>query len=70
MKIFYVSFGLGSILRGYHAVFEAKDEDIVRAYCNKHFRSLWSNVYSSEPTHSKPLRDEHEVLFYNQAEHV
>lgn len=65
-----MTFGMGTILRGYHAIFEANSEDIVRAYCKKHFRGLWSNVYTHEPKGSKLLRPEPESLFYASAEHV
>lgn len=70
MNRFYVSFGMGNILRGYHALFEAKSEDIVRAYCNKHLRGLWANVYTYEPNGSKLLRPEPEQLFYASAKHI
>lgn len=70
MNRYYVSFGLGSILRGYYAIFEAANRDIVVAYVNKHLRGLWSNVYDTAPTKMKALPEEPEQLFYASAEHV
>lgn len=70
MKRFYVTFGMGGILRGYHAIFEASSIDIIHAYCNKHFKGLWSNVYEKEPDTSKRLREEPEMLWYGKADHV
>ncbi len=70
MKRFYVTFGMGSLLRGYHCIFEAMSEDIVRVYMNKKAKIAWSNIYTEEPNHSKALRPEPESLFYENARHI
>lgn len=70
MKRFYVTFG--GLFYGYHAIFEAKDESIVRAWMHKRSgaQGVWSSVYDTPPNNSKALRDEPEVLCYEKAEHV
>lgn len=70
MKTFYVTFGMGSLLRGYHAKFSAMNEDIVRAYMNKKARIPWSAIYPTKPAGSKALQRAPEVLFYQDAAHV
>lgn len=69
MTSYFVSFGLGTILRGYMQEFIAVNEDVVRAYCNRHFKGLWSSVYDSPPSGCKPLQRP-ESLHYSEAGHV
>lgn len=69
LKTFYVSFGLGSILRNHHVAIEAYDEEIVRAWMRKQ-KLPWSNVYEVEPVETKRLNGKAEVLWYQDARHV
>ena len=70
MKIYYVTFGMGSQLGGYHATFQAHSEEIVAAFMQKNYRGLWSTIYQQPPNGSKPLRETPEPLFYQSAEHI
>lgn len=70
MKTFYVTFGLGTLMRGYYQEFSALNQAIVTAFCNKHYRGLWCAVYGEKPTRSRPLQDRPEELFYQDARHV
>jgi len=71
MKTFYVTFGMGSILRGYYAIFQAADRDIVAAYLNRKIGQRFSNITERVPIHGeKPLRDDPEVLCYSDASHI
>lgn len=70
MKKFYVTFGMGTIFRGYHAVFEALDAEIVRAFMNHKVKAPWSNIYDKKPKGSKALQAVPEVLCYQRAEDV
>lgn len=69
MRTFFVTFGMGTILRGYYQEFIAKDQCIVTAFCNKRYDGLWSSVYLLKPA-GKPLQDAPEVLCYEKAAHV
>lgn len=70
MKTFYVSFGLGTLLRDFYAVIEASEEGIVRAWMDKHYRRLWANIYDAPPAHGRPINKRPEQLHYLKAEHV
>lgn len=70
MKEFYVTFGMGSLLRGYHAVFQAKNEDIVRVFMKKKAQIPWSSIYTAAPKGSKPLQSLPEILHYEKAAHI
>lgn len=70
MKEFYVTFGMGSLLRGYHVVFQANSEEIVRVFMQKKVQIPWSSIYTTVPKGSKPLQPLPEVLCYEKAEHV
>lgn len=69
LKTYYVTFGMGSIFRGFHVAVEAFSEDIVRAYANKQ-NWPWSTCCDTEPQYTTRLRQEPERLFYSAAEHV
>ena len=70
MKKFYVTFGMGSLLRGYHATFEARDEEIVRAFMNRKAKMPWASIYESIPKGTRALQSRPEILCYDTAEHV
>ena len=70
MKKFFVTFGMGSLLRGYHAVFEARDEEIVRAFTNRKAKIPWASIYEQKPKGTKPLQSLPEILCYASAEHI
>lgn len=70
MKTFYVTFGCGTIFAGYYAVLEAKDENIARAFMNKHYRSIWSSIYTDQPKRSEPLKGKPTALYYSRMEDV
>jgi hypothetical protein len=69
MRNFYVTFGQGTLLRGYYQEFLAKDQCIVAAFCNKRMGGLWSSVYFTKPE-GRPLQDAPEALHYEKACHV
>src|SRR5262245_37765345 len=70
LEVYYVTFGMGTQLGGHHATYEAYSEEIVAAFCRKHFKGLWSTIYRYPPTASKALREKPEQLFYASPEHV
>lgn len=70
MTIFYVTFGVGTILRGYHAAFHALNEDIVHAFMKRKAKLPYCAVYDRAPKGTKPLQDEPELLCYQDAAHV
>lgn len=70
MKLFYVTFGMGTIFGGWYAKLEARDENIVRAFMNKRYHGNWSNIYTEVPKYSKPLNDRPTVLAYSRWEDV
>lgn len=70
MKIFYVTFGMGTILRGYYLPVLARDRDIVAAWLDRKEQIRWSNIVEEKPQHSEPLRTAPEQLHYNAAEHI
>lgn len=70
MKRFFVTFGIGTILRGYHQEFQAVNEDVVRAFMNRKARMPWASIYTEQPKGTKALQDMAEVLHYAEAAHV
>ncbi len=69
MKRFYVTFGMGTLLRNYHAIIDAYNRDIVGAWL-RDCGYKYSSIYEKEPTTSTRLRDEPEVLHYSDASHI
>lgn len=70
MKTFYVTFGCGTIFRNHYAVVEAEHGDIVAAFMNKRYRSIWSSIYDEPPKGLAPLRGKPEALYYSRSEDV
>ncbi len=73
LKTFYVTFGTGSIFHGQHAVFKAKDEDIVRRFMVKRVCAPWAGIYTESPKDSKVLeamKDGPLELHYSDWRHV
>lgn len=70
MKTFYVTFGLGTLLRGYHAEFSALSEDVVAAFMKRKAKLNYCAIYDRVPKGTKPLQAEPEVLMYQEAAHV
>lgn len=68
MKTFYITFG--GIFLGYHLTLEAYSEDIARAWIGKETNGKWSNIYTTEPTRSKPLHPTSTQLFYSRPEDI
>ena len=71
MNTYYVTFGAGTILANYYQEFQAKDESIVRAWCNAYYLGLWAAVYNSQPSEfAKPLNEKPVQLFHQHADHI
>ena len=67
---FYVTFGMGTILRGYYVCVLANSEEIVATWMTRKQKIQYSSIYKVPPANTKPLRLEPEVLYYSKAEHV
>lgn len=65
MKKFYVTFGLGSILRGNYLIAHAPDEDTLRSRLNAD-KIDWSSVYDdverAERHGLEPLKSHYEAI--------
>ncbi len=55
MTTYFVTFGTGSIFHGQHAVFMAKDEEIVRRFMTKKVCAPWAGIYTEPPKDSRVL---------------
>lgn len=70
MKMFYVTFGLGTFIRGRYQAIRAHNREVVVAYMNKHYPKLWSRVLDTPPPDSyEPLTPPDE-LHYRRAQDV
>lgn len=70
MKRFYVTFGEGTLLRGFYVIFEAHDSQIVAAYLDKRLKQRYSQIYDRVPEKTVALREDPEVLHYAAAAHI
>ena len=70
LKSYWATFGVGTILNGYTQEFRALDEDIVRAYMNRHYSGLWSRIFTAVPEGFTRLQRLPVNLFYVDARHV
>ena len=74
MKTYYVTFGVGTIFRNYYAEFQAYNDDIIRAFLNKRYPTVWAHVYATPKELTKAgmirLQESPEVLAYQTAEDV
>lgn len=69
MKMFYVTFGLGTFLRGRYQAIRAYNRDVVVAFMNKHYPKLWSRVLDTPPDAYEMLTPPDE-LHYQRAQDV
>jgi len=70
MRTFYVTFGCGTLMAGYHQQIDAKDNCIVAAWMEKHYRGLWSTIYTAKPRDTRPMQDRPYILCYQDAKHI
>jgi len=69
VKTFYVTFGMGTILRNHYLPVQALSETIVAAWLRNKEQIRFARISESKPA-GKPLLDKPEVLHYAAAEHV
>ncbi len=70
MKTFFVTFGMGTILRGYYLTVEAENSDIVMAWLIRKEKTRFSAIRNERPTDMKELQERPEVLCYSHADHI
>jgi len=69
LKTYYVTFGMGTFLRGRFQAIRAYNRDVVVAFMNKHYPRLWSQVIDTPPNGREPLTPPDE-LHYRRASDV
>lgn len=69
LKTYYVTFGMGTFMRGRFQAIRAYSREVVAAYMNKHYPKLWAAISEEYPQSGERLTPTDE-LYYRRAEDV